>query len=62
MITHNMQHALTYGDRTMLMDNGRIILDLSATDKEGKSVQDLINLFSQTRNQQFLDDNILLAT
>lgn len=61
MITHNMQHALTYGDRTLMMDNGRIILDLSAAEKEGLTVQDLIDMFSQVRHKQLLDDNVLLA-
>ncbi|HIP72228.1 MAG TPA: ATP-binding cassette domain-containing protein, partial [Anaerolineae bacterium] len=62
MITHNMQHALTYGDRTLMMDNGRIILDLSAAEKEGLTVQDLIDMFGQVRHKQLLDDNVLLAS
>jgi ABC-type uncharacterized transport system ATPase component len=43
------------------MDNGRIILDLSAAEKEGLTVQDLIDMFSQVRHKQLLDDNVLLA-
>jgi putative ABC transport system ATP-binding protein len=62
MITHNMQQALDYGDRTLMMDSGRIILDLSAEKKSGLGVQDLIDKFMEVRKGQFFDDELLLAT
>ena len=61
MITHNMHHALTFGDRTLMMDSGQIILDLDAKEKVGLTVQDLIDKFSEGRHKQLVDDNVLLA-
>jgi putative ABC transport system ATP-binding protein len=61
MITHNMQHALTFGDRTLMMDAGQIVLDLSAAEKANLSVQDLIDKFTVVRRTQLVDDELLLA-
>jgi putative tryptophan/tyrosine transport system ATP-binding protein len=61
MITHNMQQALTFGDRTLMMDAGQIVLDLSAAEKANLSVQDLIDKFTVVRRTQLVDDELLLA-
>jgi putative tryptophan/tyrosine transport system ATP-binding protein len=61
MITHNMSYALAYGDRTLMMDGGQIILDLSQSEKTGLTVQDLVNKFSAVRRRQLSDDTVLLA-
>ncbi|MBX3001898.1 MAG: ATP-binding cassette domain-containing protein [Caldilineaceae bacterium] len=60
MITHNMQQALTFGDRTLMMDAGQIVLDLSAAEKANLSVQDLIDKFTVVRRAQLVDDELLL--
>lgn len=61
MITHNMQQALTTGDRTLMMDSGQIVLDLSAQEQAGMTVQDLVDKFTEVRHQQLADDELLLA-
>ena len=61
MITHNMQIALTYGERILMMDNGQIILDLDSHEKEGLSVQDLVELFREVRHKDWVTDEVLLA-
>ncbi len=61
MITHNMHHALTFGNRTLMMDDGQIILDLNEEEKVGLTVQDLIDKFSEVRHKELLDDNVLLS-
>jgi len=61
MVTHNMQQALDLGDRTLMMDSGQIILDLSAEEKASMTVQDLINSFTATRKEQLLNDRLLLS-
>ncbi len=61
MITHNMQQALAYGDRTLMMDNGRVILDIDVQAKKGLSVQDLVDKFSQVRHEQWATDTALLT-
>lgn len=60
MITHNMQQALSSGDRTLMMDSGRIVLDLSGEERRQMTVQALIDRFSQARHSQLLEDELLL--
>jgi putative ABC transport system ATP-binding protein len=62
MVTHNMQHALNFGDRILMMDSGQIVLDLSAEEKNGLVVQDLIDMFREVQHKRILDDKLLLST
>jgi putative ABC transport system ATP-binding protein len=61
MITHNMQQALTVGDRTLMMDAGRIVLDLGGNERAAMTVPDLISQFSRIRQSQLVEDELLLA-
>ncbi len=61
MITHNMQQALTTGDRTLMMDGGQIVLDLSAAERTSMTVQDLVDQFTRVRRVTLADDELLLA-
>ena len=47
MITHNMRHALDHGDRLLMMDAGRIRLDLDAEARRELSVADLVRRFGE---------------
>lgn len=55
MVTHNMEHALSYGSRIVMMDAGRIVADIGAAEKKGLTVTDLVNRF------RIKDDRIVLA-
>jgi putative ABC transport system ATP-binding protein len=55
MVTHNMQHAIRYGDRLLMMDAGRIRLDLAGADKRGLTVEQLVERF------HLADDKVLLS-
>ncbi len=61
MITHNMQQALTTGDRTLMMDRGQFVLDLTSEEQADLTVQDLVDKFKEVRNAQLTDDELLLA-
>lgn len=61
MITHNMEQALSTGSRTLLLDEGRILLDLSQQDREGMKVEDLLELYSQKTRTKFQNDRMLLV-
>ena len=61
MITHNMEQALSTGSRTLLLDEGRILLDLSQQDREGMKVEDLLELYSQKTRTKFQNDRVLLV-
>ena len=50
MITHNMRDALAYGSRLIMMDQGKIIFDVSGKDKEKLTVEDLLKKFNQTKD------------
>ncbi len=61
MITHNMQSALELGNRTLMMDSGRIVLDLRGEQRAGLSVEDLLRLFRENAGRHLDDDRILLS-
>lgn len=59
MVTHSMQQALDLGDRTIMMNNGRIIDDISAQEKRGLTVEDLLDKFAELRKREKLTDDML---
>ncbi len=61
MITHNMRDAITYGDRLIMMYNGRIVVDVSGDQKKQLTVEQLLNLFSQASGSDEADDKLLLS-
>ncbi|MEO3433842.1 ABC transporter ATP-binding protein [Inquilinus sp. CAU 1745] len=61
MVTHSMRHALDHGDRTIMLHEGRIVLDVSGTERSGLDVPDLLGLFSRVRGEQLADDSLLLG-
>ncbi len=61
MVTHNMELALRYGNRLIMMHKGRIVVDMGEADKKTLTVADLVNAFEQAAGEQFKDDSILLS-
>lgn len=61
MITHNMQSALELGNRTIMMDSGKIVLDLEGEERDGMSVQDLLDKFKEGVGTQLDNDRMLLS-
>ncbi len=59
MITHNMQSALELGNRTLMMDRGGIIMDVSGEERAGMTVQDFLDRF-RTRVGKDLDNDRML--
>jgi putative ABC transport system ATP-binding protein len=62
MVTHNMELALRYGNRLIMMHKGRIIVDLDQKKRSNLSVNDLITAFERASGEQFVDDSILLSS
>lgn len=60
MVTHNMELALRYGDRLIMMHAGRIVLDLSHEQKSSFKVSDLIEKFHEVAGEAFAVDRMLL--
>ncbi|HFI0463437.1 TPA: ABC transporter ATP-binding protein [Streptococcus suis] len=61
MITHNMEDALKYGNRLIMLHHGQIILDVNAQDKQNMTVIDLLDLFKKQSGQSVTSDAMLLA-
>lgn len=54
MVTHNMQHAVDYGDRVVMLDAGRVRLEISGEEKARTTVADLIGHFSVKTDRMLL--------
>lgn len=61
MVTHNMHQALELGNRTLMMDGGRIVLDVSGSIRQSMTVEDLLSEFAK-RAGKALDNDRILAT
>lgn len=61
MITHNMKDALEYGTRTIMMHEGRIILDLQGKEREEMTVERLVEQFGNKSGAQLDNDRMLLG-
>lgn len=61
MITHNMKDAIKYGNRLIMMNNGKIIYDISGDDKKNLQVSDLLDLFAKASNGEFANDRMMLS-
>jgi len=60
MVTHNMELALRYGNRLIMMHEGRIVVDLNREQRAGLTINDLVTAFEQASGRRFIEDKILL--
>ncbi len=61
MITHNMKAALEYGTRTIMMHDGQIIMDICGKERDGVTVDWLVNQFSRKSGTELDNDRMLLS-
>ena len=61
MITHNMKNALELGNRTLMMDDGRIVLDIGGEERRGLTVEGLLTRFRAGAGRDLDNDRILLS-
>jgi len=61
MVTHNLEQALTFGNRTVMMHEGRIILDLGGKQRQRTGVQDLLQMFEKASGKVMNYDRLLLV-
>jgi len=62
MVTHNLQSALSFGDRTLMMDEGEIVLDLVGEERKKMTIEELLERFSELRHKKFTEDRALLSS
>jgi len=60
MVTHNMEIALKFGNRLVMMHKGKVVVDMKEEAKKSLKVSDLVSAFEQAAGEQFTDDTILL--
>ncbi len=61
MVTHNMRDAIAHGNRLIMMNAGKIILDVRGEDKKKLTVEELLNEFAKLSGTEFANDRALLA-
>ena len=61
MVTHNMHQALALGNRTLMMADGSIVLDVSGQERSGMTVEDLLKRFRAGTGRDLDNDRILLS-
>ena len=61
MITHNMKDALRYGNRLIMLHEGRILFDVPQEKKQGLTTRDLLSMFEQAAGSELANDSLLLS-
>ncbi len=61
MVTHNMRDAITYGNRLIMMNEGRVILNISGEEKKMLTIQDLLHKFEEVSGTEFTNDTEILS-
>ena len=61
MITHNMRDALRYGNRLIMLHNGRVIIDVQGEEKKHLQIADLLEMFEQASGAEMASDRLLLG-
>ena len=61
MVTHNMKQAIQYGNRLIMMHEGRIIYDVEGEEKKNLKVSQLLEKFEQAAGEEFSNDRMMLS-
>ncbi|MBO4920013.1 MAG: ATP-binding cassette domain-containing protein [Erysipelotrichaceae bacterium] len=61
MVTHNMRDAIRHGNRLLMLNEGKIILDIKGEEKQKMTVEKLINRFEKASGEEFANDAAILG-
>lgn len=61
MVTHNMKDAIRYGNRLIMMNEGRVIFDVEGEEKKKLKVEDLLKKFESAGGEEAVQDRMILA-
>jgi putative ABC transport system ATP-binding protein len=61
MVTHSMRQALEVGERTVMLHQGQVVLDVSGAERRQMGVSDLLQMFEKVRGEALTDDALLLG-
>ena len=60
-VTHNMKDAIVHGNRLIMMNDGKVILDIKGEEKKKLTVEDLLQKFEEVSGEEFTSDKALLG-
>ena len=61
MITHNMKDAITHGNRLIMLNDGKVILDIKGEEKKNLTVEQLLHKFGEASGEEFTSDKAILG-
>ena len=61
MVTHNMEHAIEYGNRLIMLFQGKIVVDVKGEEKRRLTVAQLMDLFHKNSGHRLNDDALVLS-
>lgn len=61
MVTHSMRQALDLGTRTVMLHEGKVVLDVKGPERAGLGVDDLVKMFRRVRGKTLDDDALLIG-
>lgn len=61
MVTHNMNQAITMGNRLIMFHRGEVVMDIAGEEKKNLKVEDLLLRFSELRGEAEISDRMLLC-
>ena len=61
MVTHNMRDAINYGNRLIMMNEGKVILNISGEEKKHLTIEDLLHKFEEVSGTEFTNDTEILS-
>ena len=61
MVTHNMRDAIAHGNRIIMMNAGKIVLDIKGEEKKKLTVEALLAKFTEASGAEFTNDRALLS-
>ena len=61
MITHDMNHAIAYGNRLIMLYQGKIVVDVKGEEKKNLTVEELMRLFQQNSGETLVSDELVLG-
>lgn len=61
MITHNMHDAIAYGNRLIMMNEGRVLVDVSGEEKKNLTIDQLLGLFEKASGSKLANDKLMLS-
>ena len=61
MVTHNMRDAIAHGNRLIMMNNGKVVLDIKGEEKKKLTVEKLLHQFEVVSGEEFASDKAILG-